>query len=412
VAPRRPPDTLSLFAITAPGLEAITARELAALGARGIAATAGGLAWRGALSDLYTANLWLRTASRVVVRLARFRATAFHELERHARRVSWEAFVTPDHPVRLRVTCRKSKLYHSDAVAQRIEEAIAHRLGVKPPAATTRSGSHRDADDGDEADDAAGADAQLFIVRLAHDEVTISADSSGALLHQRGYRQALGKAPMRETLAAAMLLGSGWAGADGRPLLDPMCGSGTIPIEGALLSRRIAPGSRRAFAFQHWPGHEAGRWDALVAAARDGELARSPVRIVASDRDAGAIAAASSNAGRAGVAADIDFSVRPISDVAPPAGPGGGLLASNPPYGVRLARGGGAAAGRDRLRDLYAQLGNVARARFAGWTLTLMTESRLLERQVGVPFTELFQTSNGGIAVRVVTGQAGEGADR
>src|SRR5690606_4928148 len=161
-----------------------------------------------------------------------------------------------------------------------------------------------------EDEDEAGA-AQLVIVRIVRDECVISIDSSGALLHRRGYRQAVAKAPLRETLAAAMLRAAGWRG--DRPLLDPMCGSGTIPIEAALIARRIPPGlaapdrTPRPFAFEAWPSFDREGWQRTVALALAEIRDRSPVEIVGSDRDEGAIAAARANASRAGVADDIRF---------------------------------------------------------------------------------------------------------
>ncbi|HYJ78413.1 MAG TPA: hypothetical protein VEW03_02330, partial [Longimicrobiaceae bacterium] len=247
-----------------------------------------------------------------------------------------------------------------------------------------------------------GANAQLFVVRVVRDDFTVSADSSGRLLHRRGYRQAVAKAPLRETLAAAMLLGCEWDG--GTPLLDPMCGSGTIPIEAALLARNIAPGlaaasrSPRAFAFTGWPGFDAERWDGLVAEAVAAIRPEAPVAILGSDRDAGAIAAARANAERAGVAGEVSLAVRPVSAIEPPPGPG--LLISNPPYGTRVGES-------DPLRDLYAALGRTARARAPGWRLALLSADRKLEGQVGVRFAEVLRTSNGGIPVRLVVGTVG-----
>ncbi|HVG43127.1 MAG TPA: hypothetical protein VM890_00300, partial [Longimicrobium sp.] len=333
-------DRLPLFAVVAPGLEALCAAELRALGIAA-AAEPGGAAWEGTMDDLHRANLWLRTASRVVVRAATFRARTFIELERHARRVPWERWVVPGRAVRLRVTSKKSKLYHEGAIAERLLGFIEDRVGGIG-AASAAKGPEDDADD--------GGDAQLFVVRVLRDEVTLSADASGALLHLRGYRQAVAKAPLRETLAAAMLLGAGWRG--DAPLLDPMCGSGTIPIEAALLARKVAPGlasaSRRprAYAFTAWPGHDAGAWARAVDEARGAILPAAPVPVAGSDRDAGAVEAARANAERAGVAADVDFAVRPVSAMEPPAG-GPGLLICNPPYGVRVGES-------DALRNLYA----------------------------------------------------------
>jgi Predicted N6-adenine-specific DNA methylase len=170
--------------------------------------------------------------------------------------------------VEFRVTSRKSRLYHQDAVAQRMMGAVAARLSGIP---------------------AGGDSPQEFIVRLFRDECTVSADASGDLLHRRGYRLASGKAPLRETLAAAMLAAAGWDRV--APLLDPMCGSGTIPIEAALLARRVPPGLGRGFAFERWPGFDADAWEAVRATARGRILPQAPSPIQGSDRDAGAVAA-------------------------------------------------------------------------------------------------------------------------
>ena len=379
-----PPNPLAAFAVTAPGLEALCAAELRALG---IAPRIeeGGVSWIGDLASIARANLWSRLASRIIVRVAEFRARAFYELELHAKRIAWDRFVAPKSTAEFRVTCRKSKLYHSDAVAQRFAEAIAKRV-----AGVTVGGGGAEIDD-----DQAGADRQLFIVRFSHDVCTVSVDTSGALLHMRGYRQAVAKAPLRETLAAAILLGAEWRG--DVPLLDPMCGSGTIPIEGARLARRIAPGRDRPFAFARWPEADASLLRSLIDDARSRELASAPAPIVGSDRDAGAVAAARANAERAGVAADIEWRVQPISAVTASVGPG--VLASNPPYGVRIGEA-------DRLRNLYAQVGNLARARLEGWTIALLTADRELERQARMVLHERFRTTNGGIPVHLVVGVA------
>ena len=292
--PSKQPNRLSVFAVTAPGLEPICAAELRPLGIRGTIEEGGG-AWKGDLESVARGNLWLRTASRVLVRVAEFTAKAFFELELHAKQIPWDRFVSPGSKVDFRVTCRKSKLYHSDAVAQRLAQALQRRV------ANVQLVDSSDAGD----ENAAESDHQLFVVRFVRDVCAVSADTSGALLHFRGYRQELAKAPLRETLAAAVLLGAGWSG--DTPLTDPMCGSGTIPIEGALISRRMAPGRARTFAFLRWPYADKKMWDAVLESARAGELPSSPVEIVGADRDAGAIAASRANAERAGVAADIVF---------------------------------------------------------------------------------------------------------
>jgi len=373
------------FVISAPGLERLVVDELNALGCDHARAVEGGVTFAASRRALYEANVHLRTASRVVVRAAEFDAKAFHELERRAAKLPWETFISPSLPVSLRVTCRKSRLYHSDAVAERVAGAIMSRVtGVHVAPA--------------ESDDPS----QLILVRMLHDRCTISVDSSGPLLHLRGYRQALAKAPLRETLAAAALLATAWRG--DTPLIDPMCGSGTIPIEGALIARRIAPGLGRHFAFESWPDFDSRLWYDVVAGARARVIARAPAPIMGSDRDAGAIHAAVSNADRAGVLGDVQFSERPISAIQPSATPG--FIVSNPPYGVRVGE-------RDRLRNLYAQLGNVLRVKCRGWRFALLSADPQLERQLRFRLEPILRTSNGGIDVRVVAGEvtAGLGAD-
>lgn len=380
--PTTPPNQLSAFAVTAPGLEPLCASELADLGIAAVGEE-GGVSWSGDLTSVARANLWLRTASRVIVRVAEFRARTFFELERHARQVPWSRFVSKGGEVEFRVTSRKSKLYHTGAIAQRLGTAAAERAGARM---RTTAGE-------DDEDAPPASVAQMFVVRVLHDRVTISADSSGALLHFRGYRQALAKAPLRETLAAAILRGAGWRG--DVPVLDPMCGSGTIPIEAALIARRIAPGLGRPFAFLTWPEYERAAWTRMVTEAREQQLERVAVRIVGADRDEGAIQASISNAERAGVSGDIDFVVRPLSAMDAEAAPG--LVATNPPYGVRIGQ-------TDALRNLYAQLGNVLRRKRQGWMLALLSADPPLERQIGIELEERFRTRNGGIPVRLVVG--------
>lgn len=383
------------WAVAAPGLEVLLAAELKSLGFVDAARSTGGVAFRCDAYGLAKAQLWSRLASRVVVRLASFRATAFHELERAARKVEWARFIAPGRAVTLRVTCRKSKLYHSDAVAERVAEAIPRTVaGV-----TFAVGGEDDAAADDEPAPVQQAalltaqrGAQLILVRLDHDQCTISADASGELLHRRGYRLAVARAPLRETLAAAMLSGAKWDAST--PLVDPMCGSGTIAIEAAMLARCIAPGLARSFAAEQWPELDLSAFTDARVAVRARALPAAPAPILASDRDAGAIEAARANAVRAGVEGDIEFSQRALSAIEPPAGTG--LLVMNPPYGVRVGE-------KDGLRDLFARLGQVARERFGGWQLAMLSAEKELEQQVGLRFEERWRTSNGGIPVRLIT---------
>jgi putative N6-adenine-specific DNA methylase len=378
---------LACFAAVAPGLEALALAEARTLGLP-VQAEEGGLGWTGDIRSVLLANVGLRIASRVLVRLGAFEARSFAELERHARRIAWSRVVEPGATVRFRVTCRKSRLYHSDAVAQRLADAVVRAV----------PGSHAvgsSAADEESAADDAGA---LFVVRFFRDRCVVSADASGELLHRRGYRQATAKAPLRETLAAALIAASEWDGS--APLVDPFCGSGTIPIEGALLARRIPPGARRTFAVERWPGVSR----ALVRDVRDAlegdVLASAPGPISGSDRDAGAIESARANAERAGVEQSLSLQVQAISALVLPERARGWIV-TNPPYGVRVGDAG-------HVRDLWGRLGRVLRERAPGWRVTLLSPAPALERQLQLPTRVVTRTSNGGVPVRIVTAEVPE----
>ncbi len=362
------------FAQCSPGLEPLLAAELNALGIRPGRRDRGGVAFRASSRQLYAANMWLRTANRVVVRAAEFRARTWGALEAGAAQVAWEDFLGPDVVPAFRVTSSRSELYHTTAIAER----LARLLGVAPPKAGQP-----------ESDE----DTQLVVVRVAGDQVTLSIDSSGAALYKRGWRQAVAKAPLRETLAAAALLASGWDRQT--PLIDPFCGSGTLLVEAALLARDLAPGTGRDFAFQRWPSHEPGTWASVrgevasrARALPDGVVLRG------SDRDAGAVAAATANAERAGVARDLELARASVSDLTT-VGSRPGWLVTNPPYGGR------ASAGRD-LRDLFARFGDVVRRRLAGWDVSLLVADTVLAGHAHLHLVERLQTSNGGIPVHLV----------
>jgi putative N6-adenine-specific DNA methylase len=382
---------LRFFAICAPGLEPFITQELRGLGLKsGLLPSStsreeqyetGGVEFQGFLRDLYRVNLYLRTASRVLVRLGSFQAIRFPELRRKATDLPWEQYLSPGMPVALRVACHSSRLYHQRAVAERVAGAMADRLGQAPPLQTFD-------------EEATGSLPQLVLVRMIDDHCTISVDSSGELLHRRGYRLATAKAPLRETVAAAMILAAGWDRVS--PLMDPFCGAGTIPIEAVLLARGIPPGSWRTFAFMNWPTFDTTLWETLRGfLPTSGE--RAHPRIVASDRDPGAVRAARANAERAGVADGIDFSCRAVSSIEPLSG--SGWIVTNPPYGKRLS------SGRD-LRNLYAQMGKTFRFKCPGWNVAMLCDSTQLVRATGLRFDEAIRTTNGGLKVNLFLGQA------
>ena len=298
--------------------------------------------------------------------------------------------------MRFRVTSRKSQLYHTGAIEQRFAEAIEHRLGK----ASTIEPARLD----DEDESSSVACSTVRDSRRSSDAFTVSADSSGALLHQRGYRQAVAKAPLRETLAAAMLIVSDWSGAT--PLVDPFCGSGTIPIEAAPYSRgawrRDSGGPLRFI-----PGPKLNRrYGRSCAKKRQSEaLPRSASRDPGiRSRSQAQSRPRSRTPRRAGVAADIEFSVRAMSAIET-LHDATGLVVTNPPYGVRV----GEAA---KLRDLYARFGQVLRAKFPGWELALLSANPRLESELRLALSERLRTRNGGIPVRVLMARVPDVASR
>jgi putative N6-adenine-specific DNA methylase len=381
---------LELFAAAAPGVAGILARELTALGLRPGTVRGEGVTFQGGLDAVRRANMELRTASRVLVRLGSFSARTFAELERHAAKLDWRPYVSPGSTATFRVTARKCRLYHTGAIAERLARSAGVLLHS---AAADDSGAQRPdpADDGWDQHTAAADDsgAQRFVVRGVRDEWLVSADSSGEHLHRRGYRLATARAPIRETLAAAALLASDW---DRRsPLLDPFCGSGTICIEAALLALNRPPGATRGFAFTRWPCYGMEPLTTLPAPATTGFEGETIIR--GSDRDAGAVEAARGNAERAGVAATIGFARQSISELDPPAS--SGWLVTNPPYGVRVGESGS-------LRDLYARFGAVVRERCPGWTVLFFSADRQLERATGLRLEAVLHTESGGLPIRLL----------
>ncbi|MFH2037910.1 MAG: class I SAM-dependent RNA methyltransferase [Chloroflexota bacterium] len=364
----------NLFAVVTPGLEHIALNEMHGLGLNTGTKENGGISFTGDIKAIYQSNLNLRTVSRILVRLGNFHASAFSELRKKASRLPWEKFIFPGQPVSIRASCHKSRLYHSDGVIERVLGALSDRLG-----STSINQKPIDMED--------KYLYQLIVVRLLNDECTISIDSSGELLHRRGYRFASAKAPIRETLAAATVLASDWNKID--PLLDPFCGSGTIPIEAALLAKGTPPGLHRQFAFMLWPNYNNLIWENMLATFHSKIKSKLPI-IQASDRDAGAIEMSIANAMRAGVEDMIEFNCKAISSILPPPPPG--FLVTNPPYGFRVT------SNKD-LRNLYAQFGNVARDHCRNWNISILCSDLNLLAQTRINLDTSIRFNNGGIGV-------------
>jgi putative N6-adenine-specific DNA methylase len=363
------------FAVCAPGLEHLAFDEIAALGVVRPRSTRGGVTFVASTRQLYASNAMTRTVTRVLTRLVKFRASDFAQLERHAKELPWDDWLAPNSAVRFRVSSSHSRLYHTAAIEERLRRAL-------PPSPRQP------------------VDEQLVVVRLSHDEVTISVDSSGDALHKRGWRRSGTKAPLRETLAAAMLLAIGWDGTT--PLVDPFCGSGTIAIEAALLGARRAPWVGRTFAFERWPSFEPGTYASVRAAIATRERDADPSeQVFAGDRDAGAVTATLDNARRAGVADALDVRRATVSELATYAeNDVTGWIVTNPPYGRRVSP-------NSDLRDLFARFGDVVRSSMPGWGVAVLTADPLTVGHARLDFEERLRTRNGGIPVRLLVAPPG-----
>lgn len=366
-----------IFLAVPPGLEATLASEAAALGFPAPVTVPGGVSFQGGWPDVWRANLSLRGATRVLARIGSFRVLHLAQLDKRARKFDWATVLRADIPVRVEVTCNASKIYHAGAAKQRIETALRETLGVE-----VLSGPAVE----DAADAAATPEIRLK-ARIEDDLCTFSIDTTGESLHKRGHKQAMAKAPLRETLAALFLRQCGYDGAEA--VLDPMCGSGTFVIEAAEMALGLLPGRARSFAFEHLASFDPSGWEKLRKPAPPRATA---LRFHGSDRDAGAIRAATANAERAGVAGITTFQTHAISDLVRPEGPPG-LIMVNPPYGARIGE-------RKLLFALYGALGKTLAERFRGWRVGLVTSDPALAKATALRFLPTAPAvSNGGLKV-------------
>ncbi|KAA8611367.1 THUMP domain-containing class I SAM-dependent RNA methyltransferase [Salipiger aestuarii] len=339
-----------IFLACAPGLEAALASEAKGMGFGPLRPMAGGIAFDGTWRDVWRANLVLRGPARVLARIGGFPAVHLAQLDKRARRFAWGDVLRADQPVRVEATSLRSRIYHEGAIRGRIERAITEELGSPV------------ADDG-----------VRLLVRVEENLVSFSIDTSGGPLHRRGFKQAVGKAPMRETLAALFLRECGYRGTE--PVLDPMCGSGTFVIEAAEIACGLAPGRARKFDFERLSGFDPQAWAQMKA---DAAPHPCDLRFYGSDRDAGAVRMATANAERAGVDHLARFECRSATAIERPDGPAG-LVMINPPYGERIGKPG-------PLYGLHRDVGAALMERFRGWRVGVITTEAGLARATGLPF--------------------------
>ncbi len=341
-----------IFLVAVPGLEGPLCAEARAAGYKKAKTVPGGVLLKGGWPDVWRANLDLRGPSRILARIDEFRVVHLAKLDTRAHQVPWSKILRRDVPVRVEAACKASRIYHSGAAAERIARAIHEELGAPI------------SDDAD----------VIIKARIENDLCTIAVDTSGETLHKRGHKEAVAKAPMRETMAALFLRQCGYTGTE--PVLDPMCGSGTFVIEAAEIACGLKPGRSRAFAFEKLATFDADAWTEMRSAS---PITQPTARFYGRDRDPGAIRMSRANAERAGVSAFTDFFETSITDLTPPDGPPG-LVIVNPPYGDRLGD-------INKIRPLYRALGQTLLTRFAGWRVGLITSDESLAQASGLPFT-------------------------
>ncbi|MCC6419893.1 MAG: RNA methyltransferase [Gemmataceae bacterium] len=366
------------FATCARGLENVLADELRALGAAEVKPGRGGVAFAGERPLLYRANLWLRTAIRVLMPIREADVTTPEELYDAVQAIDWSRYLTPDHTLAVDCNVRDSHLTHSKYAALKTKDAICDqfiaKVGRRPSVNVEEP--------------MVGLNLHIY-----RDHAVLSLESSGESLHKRGYRPILTKAPLNEALAAGIVLLTGWRGET--LFVDPMCGSGVLPIEASWLALRRPPGlTRKRFGFQGWMDFDVALWAELRDEARRGVLKQLPAPIRGSDVRRDVVSFARTNARAAGVGHLLPFEIKDVRDFRPPAG-SPGVIVCNPPYGERIGE-------EKELRGLYAALGEVLRTRCAGWRAFVFTGNPRLAGDIGMEPAEQVPLYNGKIACRLL----------
>ncbi|UCD82761.1 MAG: hypothetical protein JSW26_15395 [Desulfobacterales bacterium] len=363
------------FAATGPGAETICYRELSALGLSMQDATVvdGGVEFNGILQDCYLANLHLRTANRILLRVHSFKASAFNQLESKTAAIPWDLYLPPGTTPQIHATTRHCRLYHTDAICERIVKSISRQTS-----GNTDSGGRKQK---------ILLEPKIF-VRGVDDQFTISIDSSGEHLHKRGLKIHTGGAPLRETIAAAALLLAGYRGAE--PVIDPMCGTGTFSLEAALMAKNIPPGWFREFAFMGWPSFRPKKWEYLKRQCQAHFTGYPAPTIFASDKDPSACRRLEKGLTENRLADVIkvinqdffDFLPRDLTDQT-------GLVAINPPYGRRLEN-------RAQSEALFIKICARLKQGYKGWKVILISPNRHLIKKVPFPM-ETYPIFHGGL---------------
>jgi putative N6-adenine-specific DNA methylase len=371
------------FVNTAPGLSKLCLSELESIldAPKTLEKVSGGIEFSGRLTDCFATNLNLRTASRVLMRITTFKATNFRQLEKNLLKQSWELYLKQDSTFHINVATRHSRLFHKTAVAEKVQQSIAERW----------TGAAMDSREGDHP----GIRQKIF-VRAVDDRFTISLDSSGAHLHKRGLRTYPGSAPIRETLAASVLKWSGYR--PDRPLLDPMCGSGTFSIEAALMAKQIPAGFFRPFAFMEWPAFRPRQWDYLKRSSEKSIQQMVKPSIFASDQDPESVRRFGAFVEKNRLTDAIKTECKDFFSISPKeVADRTGLVVLNPPYGHRLGN-------PERSHQVYEAIIEKLAGDFTGWDFALIAPPQYLKKHhfKNIRSYPLF---HGGLKMQVLTGR-------
>jgi putative N6-adenine-specific DNA methylase len=364
--------TREYFATVARGLEALAAQELARLGAVDPEPVFTGVRFRGDKYLLYRVNLWSRLIYRVLVPLATVPSANPEQLYQQTQTLDWGQYLSPEETLAVNCTGSNPRLNHSHYTALMVKNAITDQQQAQYGQRSSVDTHHP---------------TLLLNVHIEGDRCLFSLDSSGGSLHRRGYHPAMGIAPLKETLASALLDLAEWDG--DLPLLDPCCGSGTIPLEATLKALRIAPGLyRSSFGFQKWADFDAALWNTLQQQAQQRQKSYLDFPIWAADAQGAILEQARANAAFCHLEEHIQFQVRALECLEAPSDRG--VLICNPPYGKRLGN-------PQELGALYKLLGDVLKQRFKGWVAYVLTGNKELAKQVGLRTSRRFPLYNGSL---------------
>jgi putative N6-adenine-specific DNA methylase len=365
-------DKQNYFATVARGLEEVAAKELERLGAKDIRPDFTGVHFQGNKELLYRVNLWGRVFFRVLVPIAKVKSYNAQELYRSVREIDWSPYLHPDMTFAVNCTGKNDRLNHSHFTSLQIKNAI-----VDLQQSQFNKRSNIDTENPDLSIDA----------HIDNNRCIIALNSSGTSLHRRGYRPAMGLAPLKETLAAALIEMTEWQ-ADSA-FLDPLCGSGTLTIEAAIKALNIAPGLfRQKFGFQTWPDFDRDLWLKLITEAKNSQLTDFNFPILGSDNSAEVIEQARINAHYCGLEKYLEFTQQELTNIEPPCDRG--IIICNPPYGKRIGT-------ETELAELYKLLGDIFKQRFTGWTAYILTGNKQLSKKIGLRTARRIPVYNGSL---------------